>query len=306
MLGRPWQFGGGHVRLVRKNPSRGRAPRREDGEPRNRFLRCPLQESGGRRIHRADQQPRVDSGMRRCRRRRHDHQDADRHRGDGRSHRELKVCHPQRQGRHHPRQDPARFPLLFALRILHHAGRGMGAPSQGAQPLRQGQRRRSDRLRRGQDGAELEGHLPHHRGLRAFHGGAQLRLSASGDDAGRARRLDDRAGPRHRLRGGARSQAGLRYPHRRQADPRPVAAARRGASGARGGRCRRHRDQPLYRVRRRHRDRRGAPGGTRRDRWPVDQAACRCAGCTASTPSSACPSPARTASTIIATWSSSS
>ena len=201
---------------------------------------------------------------------------------------------------------PHDFRFYSPLGLLDHAGRGMGAPSQGAQPLRQGQRLGADRLRGRQDDAELEGHLPHHRGLRAGDGGAEFRLSASRDDAGRARRLDDRPGARRRLRGGARRQGGGEHPDRGQAHPRPVAPARRGAPRARGRRRRRHRHQPLHRLRRRHRDRRAAPRAVPPASAARGPSRCRCAGCTASTPSSACPSPAPTASTTTATSSSSS
>ncbi len=137
-------------------------------------------------------------------------------------------------------------------------------------------------------------------------GRAELRLSASRDDAGRARRLDDRSGARRRLRGGARRQGGVQHPDRGQAHARPVAAARRRAPRARGGRRRRHRHQPLHRLRGRHRDRRAAACGGPPASAARGPSRCRCAGCTASTPSSACRSPARTASTITATSSSSS
>ena len=78
----------------------------------------------------------------------------------------------------------------------------------------------------------LEGHQPHHRGLRAADGGVEFRLSASRDDARRARRLDDRPGARRRLRGDARGvRRGLDTRHG-QADAGPVASRRRGAGAS--------------------------------------------------------------------------
>ena len=136
-------------------------------------------------------------------------------------------------------------------------------------------------------------------------GRAELRLPASGDDARRPRRQHDRPGRGSRPRGDAPGLRGGPDPGDDQAHPGPDHAGRdrEGRQGRR--RCRGDRDQPLHRLRRRHRDRKAQARRPGRYRGDLDQAADAALHPQHLPRGPASRSPARTASSTTATSSSS-